>query len=106
MPSKDIVEGMPNSVDPDHLWSSLCWFFTILLLSNCQKSLKFTRYCSSVGRVSASYEAAPRSGTFFREFCPSAAASGRASCQLLAKKWVLNTDKLPLGDLPKNSVVK
>ena len=32
--------------------------------------------------------------------------SRRASCQLLAKEWALSTDKLPLGGLPKDSVVK
>ena len=34
------------------------------------------------------------------------ADSRRASCQLLAKEWALNTDKLPLGGLAMNSVVK
>ena len=36
---------------------------------------------------------------------PSSADSRRASCQLLAKEWTLYTGKLPLGDLPRNSVV-
>ena len=34
------------------------------------------------------------------------ADSRRASLQLLAKEWGLNTGKLPLGGLPWNSVVK
>ena len=38
-------------------------------------------------------------------FFPSA-DSRRASCQLLAKEWELNAGKLPLGGLPRNSVVK
>ena len=30
----------------------------------------------------------------------------RASCQLLAKEWALNTGKLALGGMPRNSMVK
>ena len=37
---------------------------------------------------------------------PSSADSRRASCQLLAKEWALNTGKLHLGGLPRNSMVK
>ena len=37
---------------------------------------------------------------------PSSAESRRASCQLLAKEWTLNTGKLPPGGLPRTSVVK
>ena len=37
---------------------------------------------------------------------PSSADSRRASCQLLVKELALNTGKLPLGGLPRNSVVK
>ena len=33
-------------------------------------------------------------------------ADSRASCQLLAKEWALNTGQLPAGVLPRNSVVK
>ena len=39
---------------------------------------------------------------------PSSADSRRASCQLVTvtgKEWTLYTGKLPLGDLPRNSVV-
>ena len=36
---------------------------------------------------------------------PSSADSRRTSCQLLAKEWTLYTGKLPLRDLPRNSVV-
>ena len=41
-----------------------------------------------------------------RNIFPSFADSRRASCQLLAKEWPLNTGKLPQGGLPRNSVVK
>ena len=36
----------------------------------------------------------------------SSADSRRASCGLLAKEWAFNTFQLPLGCLPRNSVVK
>ena len=70
-----------------------------------------TRHGSSFSRVTTSQAAVTRSilasGTFFRgkEF-PSSADSIRASCQLLAKEWTLNTCKLPPEGLPRNSVVK
>ena len=44
--------------------------------------------------------------TLFWIFFPSSADSRRAGCQLLAKEWALNAGKLPLGGLPRNSVVK
>ena len=34
------------------------------------------------------------------------AGSRTASCQLLAKEWTLNTDKLPPGGLPSKRVVE
>ena len=37
---------------------------------------------------------------------PSYADSRGASCQLLAKEWALNTDKLSPGGLLRNRVVK
>ena len=40
-----------------------------------------------------------------RRFFPSV-DSRRASCQLMAKERAFNTGKLPLGGLPRNSVVK
>ena len=48
-----------------------------------------------------------RSGTFFREKQnPSSADSRRASCQLLAEEWALNTGKLSPTGLPRNCVAK
>ena len=49
----------------------------------------------------------PRVGNilFWKKSFPSSADSKR-SCQLLAKKWALNTGKLPLGGFPRNSVVR
>ena len=74
-------------------------------------NLKLSGRSSSVGSASA-LQAAVRlsilaSGTFFRgNFFPSSTDSRRASCQLLAKEWVLNTGKVPPEGLPRNSVVK
>ena len=48
----------------------------------------------------------PRSTLVFGLLFPSFADSRRASCQLLAKEWALNTGKLHLRDLPRNSMVK
>ena len=36
----------------------------------------------------------------------SSPVSRRASYHLLAKEWAVNTGKLPLGGLPRNSVVQ
>ena len=36
----------------------------------------------------------------------SSTVSRKASCQLLAKEWALNTGKLPPGGLSRNSVVR
>ena len=47
------------------------------------------------------------SGTVFSGiFFPSSTNSRRASCQLLAKEWTLNTGKVPPRGLLRNSVVK
>ena len=67
-----------------------------------------TRHCNLVGSMSASQAAVPRStlssGTFFRgKKFPSSADTRRASCQLLAKEWSLDTGKLPPGGLLRNS---
>ena len=61
--------------------------------------MKQTGRGSSVGSMSASQAAVPRSNlasdTFFRgKLFSSSADSGRASFQLLAKEWTLNTGKL------------
>ena len=66
---------------------------------------------SSVGSVSPLYPRGPEIDPHGRHILlwkifPSSADSRRASCQLLAKEWTLNTGKLPLGGLPRNSVVK
>ena len=47
-----------------------------------------------------------RAHSFMEKVFPLSADSKRASCQLVAKEWALNTGKLPLGGLPRNSVVK
>ena len=47
-----------------------------------------------------------RDAFFCRKQLPSLVDLRRASCQLLAKQWALNTGKLPLEGLPRNSVVK
>ena len=61
---------------------------------------------SSVDRVSASWLSTLASGTFhLGSFFPSSADSRRANFQLLTKECALNTGKLPLGGLPRNSVV-
>ena len=79
-------------------------------LSSSFVTIFLTGHGSSVGRVFASQASVLRSilafSTFFRGKIFPSSADSRASCQLLAKEWVLNTDKLPLGGLPRNSVVK
>ena len=60
--------------------------------------------------VSALQSAVPRltlaSSTFCWKKISSSFDSRRASCQLLVKEYAMNTGKLLLGGLPRNSVVK
>ena len=61
---------------------------------------------SSVGIKSTSQAVVPHPAySFVEKKFPSSADSRRASYQLLAKEWVLNTGKLPPGGLPRNSVI-
>ena len=84
----------------------------LLCKYSIQKSFSDTsERCSSVGSVSSSYAKGPEIDPLVQhillwKFFPSYADSRRASCQLLAIEWPLNTGKLPLGGLPRNSVIK
>ena len=60
-------------------------------------------YLHHLGSVLASQAAVPRliltaAHSFVEKLFPSSADSRRASCQLLAKEWALNTSKLPPGE--------
>ena len=84
--------------------------FITLKLSGIPPSRKPWRNYS-VGSEHACLAAVPRStlesGTFLLgKIFPSSADLRRVSCQLLAKEWTLNTDKLPSGGLPRNSVAR
>ena len=62
--------------------------------------------------MAALYTSGPRdqpthpAHSFSGEYFPFSTDSRRASCQLLAKEWTLNTGKVPPEGLHRNSLVE
>ena len=102
-----------NVIDPVHLDKMEFGqrFHCSLCNMDHESRQNMTGCGSSLGSMSVSQAAVPQliilSRTFFVEnYFPSSTDTRRASFQILAKEFALNTGKLPLRGLPRNSVVK